>query len=475
VKEFGAKGDGVTDDTAAIEAAISAARRGGVTELVFENGVFLVSKALVIDFPVLTLRGTGAYIDGTPGACIKQATANEDVLRISASNGIDVKDVHVRDISVQGNLHGTTGSGIVVSAKSPHVVFQCSLERVVTFDCAEHGIKLSGVSGAVFACSMDQIETLFNRGNGIRLESVGQIDVGRVYAESNLGDQIHIVGTKTMPCVNIVLRNPSLNAAPANKYCLRATLTCDLTVIGMYSESAVGGLILLESVRGFLALGGSIAQGVGCRGLVVRSGDASIQNDGVHLDIPRWINAGPNPRLDVSAPGTALDFHLGSHADGPFTPSDVKGYSTAVSAKEFVFAYPATARMLLDDWYYDRVPRNAAATLMVRNAALADGARWYAPKAGWLRAVSVWLNPDSPCTAGALTLTVYKNGSIASSELMIDPKNQRARHEFGKSEGSGTYFAAGDYFVMSFKTSSTWSASPAADAACLRASMEVEF
>jgi pectate lyase-like protein len=61
VKDFGAKGDGVTDDSAAINKAIQSLSRGGT--VVFEEGrTYLKRKKIVVDKPGVRLWGYGATI-----------------------------------------------------------------------------------------------------------------------------------------------------------------------------------------------------------------------------------------------------------------------------------------------------------------------------------------------------------------------------------------------------------------------------
>ena len=61
VKDFGAVGDGVTDDTAAIQAALD---NGGKVYLI-SNATHKVSAALDIDLSKTSLFGTGSVIDGS--------------------------------------------------------------------------------------------------------------------------------------------------------------------------------------------------------------------------------------------------------------------------------------------------------------------------------------------------------------------------------------------------------------------------
>ncbi|MCW8277191.1 hypothetical protein IMF27_17225 [Pseudomonas sp. PCH199] len=77
VKDFGVKGDGITDDTAAIQAALDSITNGFLTtqqryggiSLFFSEGIYLISKPLVIKSVNTTLTGAGA------GATIIQATS----------------------------------------------------------------------------------------------------------------------------------------------------------------------------------------------------------------------------------------------------------------------------------------------------------------------------------------------------------------------------------------------------------------
>lgn len=63
VKDFGAKGDGSTDDTAAIQAAINYVSTGaGIVD--FPAGVYKITSTLTISSPGVMLRGQGGGIDG---------------------------------------------------------------------------------------------------------------------------------------------------------------------------------------------------------------------------------------------------------------------------------------------------------------------------------------------------------------------------------------------------------------------------
>ena len=101
VRAYGAKGDGATDDTTAIQNAIDAAEiDGGV--VFFPAGTFRTTAALVIDSDNVWLRGVA------PGASIidNQGTGNAITV---LNDGVIVKNIKFSDLTVQGNSSSAVG------------------------------------------------------------------------------------------------------------------------------------------------------------------------------------------------------------------------------------------------------------------------------------------------------------------------------------------------------------------------------
>lgn len=100
VKSFGAKGDGVTDDTAAVQAAVNAAT-GAV---LFPAGTYVVTSVKLAKN--ITLRGGGegfgATIKHKDGAAVTSGTFETAMLRLT-SHGITVR---LRDLTLDGNYPG---------------------------------------------------------------------------------------------------------------------------------------------------------------------------------------------------------------------------------------------------------------------------------------------------------------------------------------------------------------------------------
>jgi hypothetical protein len=100
---YGAKGDGVTDDTAAIQQAYAAAVAyatlyGGAT-LFFPDGTYLISDEIVISAQNITVRGAGFRT-----VILKQSNTAKNVLKNTASNNAFF------DLSVTYSTQGAAGT-----------------------------------------------------------------------------------------------------------------------------------------------------------------------------------------------------------------------------------------------------------------------------------------------------------------------------------------------------------------------------
>lgn len=82
VKSFGAVGDGVTDDTAAIQAALDACLSTTGGGLYFPDGTYLISSALTIGLKA----GWKIYGESRLGVIIKQNTDNTAIFRFTKEN-----------------------------------------------------------------------------------------------------------------------------------------------------------------------------------------------------------------------------------------------------------------------------------------------------------------------------------------------------------------------------------------------------
>jgi len=114
VRAYGAVGDGVTDDTAAIQAAIDAVRglggavpatgTGGVVE--FPVALYKVGRLVLEDCQTVTLRGTGTCVSNEkPYGTILRAAGTQDC--ILDVNG-ECSDIHIENMTLDANTVART-------------------------------------------------------------------------------------------------------------------------------------------------------------------------------------------------------------------------------------------------------------------------------------------------------------------------------------------------------------------------------
>jgi hypothetical protein len=85
VKDFGAVGDGVSDDTAAIQTAIQNVSTKTIRVLFFPAGTYLVSEPLTISGSNWTIYGEGASVS------VIKTTANDNIITLDRTAGTMVK------------------------------------------------------------------------------------------------------------------------------------------------------------------------------------------------------------------------------------------------------------------------------------------------------------------------------------------------------------------------------------------------
>lgn len=205
VRAFGAVGDGVTDDTEAIQTAITTLKNEGKKNLLIPVGTYIISNEIIIDGQ-LTIWGYGAVIKNV---------GNTDALRVGTTvaswNGLKCL---IKGLTVIGNAQ--SGNGLQING------MLCGL-----YECSFRENGLSGIRGQ--SAQYARIENCAFGDNG-------RYGIELVHGESYSSNN-DIVIQGTYECINNKLGGYYLSASKL--FFARNTFTVfetDCAKVGMYAE-----------------------------------------------------------------------------------------------------------------------------------------------------------------------------------------------------------------------------------------------
>jgi hypothetical protein len=186
VRAFGAVGDGVADDYAAIQAAITACPAGGTVHL--PAGVYRISAQLVVP-PRVTVRGTHAThwpqyakAPGGVSSCIKPTAAgfasNALIRMLDKTAGGYTQDytsaIRIVDLTLDGA--GLTGAGAlpIDGIYSTGEVIDVGLRHVTVHNVSGHGIRTdTNATGQPKGWTFDQVAVQSSGGHAYRHDNTG--------------------------------------------------------------------------------------------------------------------------------------------------------------------------------------------------------------------------------------------------------------------------------------------------------------
>lgn len=345
VKEYPylAKGDGSTDDTTAIQAAVTAAQAANGGVIFFPQGNYIVSNEILVTGNSLIFEGqaTSGNIGG--GSRIVTNSTTKDIVHVSTASQ-SVSGFEMRNLSLYGaGSGGTTGSGLYLQSDvAGRVIQTVRIYNVAAVNCKEHGFRFSAASNTsfVFDMAMGDLVSTGNGKNGLRADgNVIQTQVGKIYSASNLctggaGGQIAIVGVAgvTTP-TNWLFSSPvaANNPAVANSAAVYLELARGITMLNVWHESNLNAEFILKSCLNIRVIGGNVAQAGTTDGVVIGFSGANASGN-ITIDIDNWVLTSSKKHVDVSqfsGGSFSLPVYLGNTADGPLTPANVTGYSGA--------------------------------------------------------------------------------------------------------------------------------------------------
>ena len=141
VKNYGAKGDGVTDDTRSIQNAINELKNKNIkAHLLFEKDkTYIINEPLVIDFSNIVIEGNNSVL--TTSSTLDIFFLNGDSTKEYYSYDGNI-NIEFKNLILNGN--GVVSTGIGISHSKNLIVSNCKF-----IDFTSHCLDLAGVNGVV--------------------------------------------------------------------------------------------------------------------------------------------------------------------------------------------------------------------------------------------------------------------------------------------------------------------------------------
>jgi hypothetical protein len=199
VTDYGAVGNGIADDTKAIQAGIDAVRDAGGGPLIIPAGTYLISGTLNVHWRV-TLQGFGRYVSG-----LKAASAIDGAVLKIYDEGY-TGHIELIDLGIDGN--SLAQHGILLEHTSNNQINGVRIEN-----CVQHGLH---VTGGVWCCGVTN--SIFKGcQNGIYITAppttVGQANIN-TYQNCNItgcmGAGIRLLGGTSQRILNCDIEHNGL-------------------------------------------------------------------------------------------------------------------------------------------------------------------------------------------------------------------------------------------------------------------------
>lgn len=191
VKDFGAVGDGVADDTAAIQACVNASQ-----VVFFPAGTYLVSSSIVAtNRTLIGVEKTTSVLKAAPGL-------NAAVVYLTNNNANTSDKGLMLTLGILGHEdHTKTGQyGVQIGAGTAGEVPSVMIRDCRIFNCGSHGI----FADSAVHCTIEDNDIWFNRGFGVLFnpKAGGFTNANRIVANRIKGNYVG-VGITNASTVNL--------------------------------------------------------------------------------------------------------------------------------------------------------------------------------------------------------------------------------------------------------------------------------
>lgn len=277
VKDYGARGDGVGDDAAAIQAAITAATGVGGGAVFFPQGVYRVGTRIALA-PKVNLLGSGREFTTI------RASAGVSTSVLIGLSGDAITDVRIRDLRLDGDYSSsalslagiqiTNGARIVVQdvavtnvAKGGILYTTCTDSDVLDCDISYTGQGQASTGFGVLLTDGNRCAVRRNRFtacNGMNIG--GNTNATNAAVDDNICD--HTLCPSTT--VSGAGQNPAVSGT------LNVVSTAGFPPSGTLSVAGIVGAVLYTGLTATSFIGCSGASGTATDGGVARNGYESI-------------------------------------------------------------------------------------------------------------------------------------------------------------------------------------------------------
>jgi len=160
VKDYGAKGDGVANDTTSIQAAIDAASAAGGGEVFIPRGLYIISSRINLRSRV-SVRGVGhgnngsANLAASAGSTIKQITPSTDGFYLETA-GVDSGYLRIENLTILGVDYNTANisSGVNIRRTTSNAILDIHISGIAVRGFGQWGIAAEALINSVIEKSL---------------------------------------------------------------------------------------------------------------------------------------------------------------------------------------------------------------------------------------------------------------------------------------------------------------------------------
>lgn len=335
VKQFGAKGDSVTDDYSAIQAALNAAPSNG-TVLLPEGGTFLFNSQLTIPSGV-TFKGSGSRVFGLLSNVIGSPSINIANGYYSAIENINISHATPASANTSIQLTDNDGDG---TGSDPAQYFRMRQIRITNHAT---GIRIAKESTW---CVFEDVVVTGNTGTAFSLSLCNFAQFERCIADSNSSGWF-LDGT-----LKVILNACTAQVCSSTTTAAVSILNADNTEINhLWCERNEFHNVHIRGTSRMTRISEMLNQGAGFTSLTGRgiyvdgTSSNTIIDGGYH---------GGNATNDISIGNTAVNtIVIAPRSNTTLVVSDLSSSSTWVSSGQFKFPstqMPSSDVNTLDDY-----------------------------------------------------------------------------------------------------------------------------